>query len=86
MGVPRRSENKPPVGVANVCKEGGFFGKKLQVGNLQNDNVIEVVATGFYICTDFGFPDIQLSPDDALTLFPITKLSQKENVFIVPLD
>lgn len=87
MGIPERKKDQPPPGRANVCRDGPFFGKKLQIGNLFNNTVIEVEATGFYLCTPAAtLPAIQLSPDDALQLFPKTALSKLEPVIIVPLE
>ena len=87
MGVPDKRMNQPPRGTANVCRDGPFLGKKLQIGNLLNTKVIEVDAKGFYLCTPAAtFPDIQLGPDNALELFPKTPLNKLEPVVIVPLD
>jgi hypothetical protein len=87
MGVPENTANQPSPGRANVCRNGPFFGRKLQIGNLLNSTVIEVEATGSYPCTPAAsFPAIQLSPNDALQLFPTTALSRLETVVIVPLE
>lgn len=87
MGVPAGAANKPARGSANVCKPGDFHGKRLQVASMDGERQIEVNATGYYLCTDaIPAPNIQLSPEDALTLFPNGALSKREQVIVVPLD
>jgi hypothetical protein len=87
MGVPELTQNKPTKGYANACKPGDYYGKRLQIGNPENNAVVEVLANGPYACTDAAnFPDIQLSPEDARTLFPNAKLGQTEPVVIVPIE
>ena len=87
MGVPEKTEHQPAAGRANVCRAGPFFGKKLQIGNLLNNTVIEVEATGSYACTPAAtFPTVQLSPLDATLLFPKVSLNRLEPVIIVPLE
>lgn len=87
MGVPAGTANKPARGSANVCKPGELHGKRLQVASTDGERQIEVNATGYYLCTDaIPAPDIQLNPEDALTLFPNGALSKKEQVILVPLE
>lgn len=87
MGVPERGQNKPTKGNANACKPGDYFAKRLQVGNTANTAMVEVQVSGSYLCTDASnFPDIQLNPEDARTLFPDAKLNKTEPVVIVPIE
>ena len=88
MGIPGRKSDQPKQGYANVCRPGEYVGKTLQVGNTAGSNVIEVVASGYYVCTDASsdYPDIQLSPDDANVLFPHTPFGKTEQVVIVPIN
>ena len=50
MGFPGNRKHRPGQGFANVCKSGDFRGRKLQVSNPANQNVVEVEATGYYDC------------------------------------
>lgn len=87
MGLPGNQKHRPAQGFANVCKTSEFRGRKLQVSNPSNGNVVEVEATGYYECTPATrFPDIQLGVSDATTLFPGLPLQQLEKVVIVPLN
>ena len=74
-------------GKANVCRDRGLRGKRLQVANAAGSAVIEVDATGWYRCTPAAeFPDIQLSFDDAKQLFGDRPLARLETVIVVPLE
>lgn len=86
MGVPGGS-NRQTQGMANACRPGDIFGKRLQVANPESGTQVEVNAGGSYICTGaLPTPDVQLSPEDAKTLFPDRALAKTEQVLIVPLD
>lgn len=85
MGVP--SGSRLTQGMANACRPGDIFGKRLQVANPESGAQVEVTASGSYICTGaLPTPDVQLSPEDARTLFPDRALAKTEQVLIVPLD
>lgn len=84
MGIPS-SPYTLPRGRANVCRNGPFHGKRLQVQNPLSDDAVEVDAHGYYVCATDNFPDIQLSPDDASSLFSARPLARLENVLIIPL-
>lgn len=85
IGTPATTQ--PQVGHANICvsRDGEFFGHDLEIDTLQGQRSINVVATGYYKCTDWdGAPDIQLSAQDALNLFrrPTRKI---EKAIAVPM-
>jgi hypothetical protein len=87
MGVPEDPQNQPKEQNANVCLNGEYYAKKLQVGNTHNDEVIEVQAFGSYVCTPaYRFPDIQLNPIDAKKLFKNIPLQKLQEVVIVPIE
>jgi len=86
-GVPELRADQPPPGRANVCREGGFLGKQLQVIHPRTQKSVEVRATNYYSCTEYvRFPGIQLSPRDATTLFEGRPLAAQEDVIVVPLE
>ncbi|WP_413746555.1 hypothetical protein [Synechococcus sp. MIT S9507] len=80
-------QGAPTKGHANVCKNGPFYGKQLQVVNPKNNTLVEVNASrSLGDCTGFGGrPDIQLGSHDAYTLFPGESLDITEEVIIIPL-
>ncbi len=85
LGVPGE-EDRPAIGRANVCKEGGLLDKTLEVINKSSGRTIQVKATGSYTCTGFSkFPDLQLSAEDAEKLFGY-KVVKPEGVVVVELN
>jgi hypothetical protein len=84
MGVPS-APHQPAEGRANVCREGPLHGKRVQVQNPVNGQLVHVEALGYYFCVSDGFPTIQLNPSDAGALFPDRPLQRLEQVVIVPL-
>ncbi len=88
-GFPARANERPPSGHANVCKDGGFFGKTVQVSNPIRSDIqpITVEADRQYVCTHLtSYPDIQLSKDAFTSLFGNKPLSSVENVIIAALN
>jgi hypothetical protein len=87
LGIPAHGANRPPRGRANVCRDGDFFGRKLQVANPRSGAFVEVEALGSYVCTPaVRFPDVQLSPEDARVLFGSISLNKFELVTVVPIE
>lgn len=70
IGFPKRQQDRPQAGHANVCRDGDFVGSTLWLTDADGQNGITVVATGRYPCPDSTYPDVQLNPADARKLFP----------------
>jgi hypothetical protein len=86
-GVPAEPAHQPQPRRANVCRDGGFLGKRLQVINPRTQKTLVVKAANSYTCTGYvRFPGIQLSPKDALALFEGQPLAALEDVIVVPLE
>jgi hypothetical protein len=86
-GVPAEPRDQPQTHRANVCREGGFLGKRLQVINPRTQKTLIVKAANSYTCTGYvRFPGIQLSPQDATALFEGQPLAALEDVIVVPLE
>lgn len=70
VGIPEQENERPTDGHANACRLGGFLGKKIEVTDLASKRSITVEVTGYYDCTGYSnFPDLQLNPKDAKSLF-----------------
>lgn len=79
IGIPSR-DVQPFSGYANVCESGIFYRKSVEIFLPDApDNRITVQASGRYACPEgYNFPDIQLSREDALTLFGYDNFSKYE--------
>ena len=78
IGVP---DDRPLPGRANACRDGVFWRRDVRLTNLiDNQRFIDVAVTGHYPCTDPTAPQIQLSAEDAVSLFggPTQKYEQAE--------
>ena len=67
VGVP---DERPPRGRADACRDGEFWRRTVRLtypGDSQR--LIQVEFTGHYPCTDPTAPDIQLTEEDAISLF-----------------
>lgn len=84
IGIPPR-DVQPYSGYANVCESGIFYRKSVEIFLPDApDKRITVQASGRYACPDgYDFPDIQLSREDALTLFGYDNFSKYETAAAV---
>ena len=71
VGFPDKPNPQLIPGRANVCRGGGYEGKRLQLTDVQRKVSIEVVANaGTYLCTGYdNQPQVQLHLNDSNTLF-----------------
>ena len=82
IGVP---DTRPPQGGAYACRDGVFWRRSVRLTNLNdNQRFVEVEVTGHYPCTDPTAPQIQLSEEDAVSLFggPTRKIEQAEAIVL----
>ena len=87
MGYPSIAEHRPRAGFANVCRHGDYYGRRLQIVNPQNGELVEVQADGHYNCTPATtFPDVQLGVKDIERLLGNRPLQELENVIVVTID
>lgn len=83
IGVP---DTRPPQGMAFACRDGVFWRRSVRLTNL-NDNQrfvrVEVTA-GHYPCVDPTAPQIQLSEEDAVSLFggPTRRIERAEAIVV----
>jgi len=78
VGVPS-VEDQPPEGFANVCENGKYRGRQIEITYPQTDKKIKVVASGIYACPPgYKYADIQLNFNDANELFGNTPLNKYE--------
>lgn len=83
IGVP---DARPPQGKAFACRDGVFWRRSVRLTNL-NDNQrfvrVEVTA-GHYPCVDPTAPQIQLSEEDAVSLFggPTRRIERAEAIVV----
>jgi len=83
IGVP---DTRPPQGKAFACRDGVFWRRSVRLTNL-NDNQrfvrVEVTA-GHYPCVDPTAPQIQLSEEDAVSLFggPTRRIERAEAIVV----
>ncbi|HSB70331.1 MAG TPA: hypothetical protein VLH58_02345 [Candidatus Methylomirabilis sp.] len=86
-GLPGAATDRPQPGQAHVCRDGGFYGKRLQLINPRSQALVVVKATNYYRCTGFDrYPNIQLSSQDAKSLFGSQPLANLEDLVVVPLQ
>lgn len=76
--------HRPGSGFVNVCRPGPFVAQSLHVMDPVTEQYIEVQAKGYYRCTHGTYPDIQLDPEDAKTLFR-RPLDELEDVIVTVL-
>lgn len=82
IGVP---DNRPPQGRAYACRDGVFWRRTVRLTNLNdNQRSVSVEVTGHYPCTDPTAPQIQLSEEDAISLFggPTRKIERAEAIVV----
>lgn len=84
VGIPIR-EDQPFTGHANVCEAGIFYRQQIELFLPDRpDRKIILKATGRYSCPEgYGFPDIQLSREDARKLFGYDNFSKYERAAAV---
>lgn len=83
IGVP---DTRPPQGEAFACRDGVFWRRTVRLTNL-NDNqrfVLVEATAGHYPCVDPTAPQIQLSEEDAVSLFggPTRKIEEAEAIVV----
>ena len=84
IGVQADGASRPASGRANVCKDGGLLGKQLELIDSVSNNVIVVQASGWYTCSGYTrYPDVQLAPDQASTLFNRTLDEYQEAIAVL---
>ena len=70
---------QPKKGTVNVCENGKYLGRELELFNLDQSIKVEVNATGKYACPpNYKFPDIQLNAKDAEKLLGRNNFSKYE--------
>ena len=82
IGVP---EIRPPKGRAYACRDGVFWRRTVRLTNLnENQRFVSVEVAGHYPCADPTAPQIQLSEEDAVSLFggPTRKIERAEAIVV----
>ena len=82
IGVP---DTRPPQGRAYACRDGVFWRRTVRLTNLNDSQrFVSVDVVGHYPCTDPTAPQIQLSEEDAVSLFggPTRKIEQAEAIVV----
>ena len=82
IGVP---DARPPQGRAYACRDGVFWRRNVRLTNMNdNQRFVSVDVTGHYPCADPTAPQIQLSAEDAVSLFggPTQKYEQAEAIVV----
>ena len=78
ISIPEKAY-QPRSGTVNVCENGKYLGRELQLFNLDQSIKINVNATGKYACPpNYKYPDIQLNAKDAKKLLGYGNFSKYE--------
>ncbi|HFA50723.1 MAG TPA: hypothetical protein ENJ95_17075 [Bacteroidetes bacterium] len=86
ISIPEK-KYQPRKGFVNVCENGKYRGRMLQLYNLDQSIAIDLTASGKYACpTGLKFPDIQLNAKDAKKLLGDDNFSKYEEAIVLILQ